>query len=80
MVYTVYVLKNESKYTYTGYTSDLEKRIWEHNNRITKSTRKGRNWKVVYTKKFETKKEALKYELFLKSGNGRELLKSWGVV
>ena len=80
MEYTVYVLKDESEYTYTGYTSNLEQRIWEHNNKITRSTRKGKNWKVVYTKNFETKSEALKYELFLKSGRGRELLKSWGVV
>ncbi|OGK63064.1 hypothetical protein A2334_00300 [Candidatus Roizmanbacteria bacterium RIFOXYB2_FULL_38_10] len=80
MAYTVYVLKDELKNTYTGYTSDLERRIWEHNNKITRSTRKGKNWKVVYTKEFEIKSEALKYEQFLKSGKGRELLKSWGVV
>ena len=80
MVYTVYVLKDELKYTYTGYTSNLEQRIWEHNNKITRSTRKGKNWKIVYTKEFVSKKEAMTYELFLKSGKGRELLKSWGVV
>ena len=80
MIFIVYVLKDESKYTYTGYTSNIEKRIWEHNNKITKSTRKGKNWKIVYSKKFETKKEAIEYERFLKSGKGRELLKLWGVV
>ena len=80
MEYTVYVLKDEHGYTYTGYTSNLEQRIWEHNNKITKSTRKGKNWKIVYIKKFLTKKEALGYELFLKNGKGRSLLKLWGVV
>ena len=80
MIYTVYVLKDESKYTYTGCTSNLEVRIWEHNNKVTKSTRKGKNWKVVYTKDFNTKSEALRYERFLKTGKGRELLKTWGVV
>ena len=80
MKYTVYVLKDESKLIYTGYTSNIEERIWEHNNKVTKSTRKGENWKIVFTKQFKTKKEALQYELFLKSGKGRDLLKSWGVV
>lgn len=80
MIFTVYVLKDELKYLYTGYTSDIEKRIWEHNNKITKSTRKGKNWKIIYTKNFVTKNEAIKYERFLKSGKGRELLKNWGVV
>lgn len=80
MTFTVYVLKDELKHLYTGYTSDIEKRIWEHNNKITKSTRKGKNWKIVYTKNFNTKNEAIKYERFLKSGKGRELIKIWGVV
>ncbi|MBI4973449.1 GIY-YIG nuclease family protein [Candidatus Roizmanbacteria bacterium] len=80
MKYTVYVLKDESKYTYTGCTSNLEERIWEHNNKVTRSTRKGKNWKIVYTKDFIIKNEALKYERLLKSGKGRKLLKTWGVV
>lgn len=80
MVYTVYVLKDELNNTYTGYTSNIQSRIWEHNNKITKSTRKGKNWRIVYMKSFEMKREALQYELFLKSGKGRELLKIWGVV
>lgn len=80
MVYTVYVIKDESKNIYSGYTSNIEARMWEHNNRITKSTRKGKNWKIAYTKEFEIKKDAIQYELFLKSGKGRDFLKTWGVV
>ena len=52
--------------TYVGYTNNLKERLNKHNsNKGAKSTR-GRVWKIIYRKKFETKKLALKYEYFLK--------------
>jgi putative endonuclease len=74
MSYVVYVLKDENNKHYTGYTSNIEKRLWEHNHGITFTTRKGKNWIVIYTKDFKIKKDAIIYERFLKSGKGRELL------
>lgn len=81
MKYTVYVLKDIAGKRYTGYTSDLDRRLWQHNNGVTKSTKNGQYWKVIYIKEFEEKTEAIKYEKFLKTGKGREFInKHCGIV
>ncbi len=74
--YFVYVIKSNEGYHYTGYTSDLQKRLKEHNDKnLSFWTKRGSNWKLIFTKEFETASEAMKYEHFLKSGKGREYLK-----
>ena len=65
-VYLIISEKYKNFKTYVGYTNNLKKRLIKHNsNKGAKSTR-GRIWKVIFKKKFETKKLALKYEYFLK--------------
>ena len=65
-VYLIISEKYKKFKTYVGYTNNLKKRLNKHNsNKGAKSTR-GRIWKVIFKKKFETKKLALKYEYFLK--------------
>jgi predicted GIY-YIG superfamily endonuclease len=39
-------------------------------------TAKYRPWKIIYTKEFEMKKEAVAHEKWLKNGVGREFIKS----
>jgi putative endonuclease len=56
-------------------TSDIERRIYEHNQGRNKSTRPYKPWVLVYSKEFETRLEARAYEKWLKSGVGREFLK-----
>ncbi|MEO8147895.1 MAG: GIY-YIG nuclease family protein [Bacteroidia bacterium] len=76
-MYTVYVLysKNHNKH-YTGYSSDFQKRFISHNEFGTKDwTTKYRPWKIIFTKEFESKADAMKYEKWLKSGVGREFIK-----
>ncbi len=52
--------------SYVGYTNNLKKRIALHNQgKGAKSTR-GRNWKLVFKKKFKSKSMSMKYEFFLK--------------
>ena len=65
-VYLIISEKYKNFKTYVGYTNNLKKRLIKHNsNKGAKSTR-GRIWKVIFKKRFETKKLALKYEYFLK--------------
>ena len=65
-VYLIISEKYKNFKTYVGYTTNINKRLNKHNsNKGAKSTR-GRIWKVIFKKKFETKKLALKYEYFLK--------------
>ena len=77
MEYFVYVLESEiDGRLYKGQTTDISKRINEHNAGKTKSTKGYRPWKLVYFEKFETIKEAVLREKYLKSGIGREYLKA----
>ena len=76
MPFYVYMLKTISKNkkkTYVGYTNNLKARIDKHNsNKGAKST-KGHKWKLIYTKEFNTKSEALTYEYFLKKDRKKRL-------
>ena len=47
----------------------------QHNLGNVTSTKIGRPWKLVYYEAFLSKKDALREELFLKSGKGRERIK-----
>ena len=65
-VYLIISKKRGLYKTYVGYAKNIRKRIEVHNsNKGAKSTR-GRNWKLVYKRKFKDKKLALKYEYILK--------------
>lgn len=71
--YFVYIIQSAEGYRYTGMTEDVEKRIEEHNNKtLSFWTKRGNNWKLIYSEEFESKTEALKREQWLKSGVGRE--------
>jgi len=80
MKYFVYVIKSSEGYYYTGMTEDLERRLSEHNNK-SKSfwTKRGSNWEVIYSEKFESRQEAMKREHWMKSGHGKKLLKEKGL-
>ena len=76
-MFTVYVLYSE-KYDkiYIGYTSNIEQRLLSHNKLSQKGyTVKYRPWKIVYTEKFTTRKEALQREKELKSSRGRNFIR-----
>lgn len=76
MEYFVYVLEsNIDGRLYKGQTSDIEKRIIEHNSGKTKSTKGYKPWKLVYFETFETRDEAVIREKYFKTGIGREFLK-----
>jgi putative endonuclease len=74
--YVVYILFSE-KYQkhYTGFTSDLSQRLQSHNKYGKDWTAKYRPWKLIFTKEFTSKKDAMDYEKYLKSGVGREFIK-----
>ena len=77
MIYTVYILFSiEFNKHYTGFTSNLHQRILSHNQLGKDWTAKYRPWKIIYTKEFENKKEAMKHEKWLKSGVGRVFIKT----
>ena len=69
MAYHVYLLGNYNKsklITYVGYTNNLKKRLKLHNNGKGAKFTRGRRWKVIYTEKYATKKEAITREYYIK--------------
>ena len=69
MSYYLYILRTSSNTLYTGQTNDLEKRIKEHRNKSGKSAkyiRYFKTFKLVYSEKYETRKEAMQREILLK--------------
>ncbi len=72
-VYILYSVKLQKKYI--GPTSDLKKRLHEHNTATTHFTSRGIPWQLIYYEAFQNKQDALEEEKFLKSGKGRERLK-----
>ncbi|MBQ0787286.1 MAG: GIY-YIG nuclease family protein [Oceanihabitans sp.] len=74
--YYTYVLQSDMDgRLYKGHTNDVEKRLKEHNNGKTKSTKGYIPWELVYFETFKTKQEAILREKYFKTGSGREFLK-----
>ena len=75
-MYTVYVLYSHSANKhYTGYTSSLKERMMSHNELGNDWTARHRPWQLIYTREFETKTYAIRYERWLKTGTGRDFVK-----
>ena len=69
MSHFVYVIGNyqNSKFTtYVGHTGNLKKRINLHNKGMGAKFTRGRQWKVIYSEKYITKKEAITREYYIK--------------
>ncbi len=64
-MYYVYYLINEREDSYVGYSSDLKRRISEHNAGQNKSTR-GHQWRLVYYEAYLNKEDAQARERALK--------------
>ena len=57
---------SDKKITYVGYSLNPAKRIILHNKGKGAKFTRGKKWKLLYKKKFSSKKEAMKYEYLLK--------------
>lgn len=65
--YFVYILKCRDGSYYTGYTSNVDRRVQEHNSGIGgRYTRMRLPAQLVHTERFQTRKEAIKRELAIK--------------
>jgi putative endonuclease len=76
----VYVLKSQSTgSSYVGHTSDLQKRVVEHNRGKSSSTKGKRPWRLVYSEEYSSRSEAASRERYFKSVKGRLELKAKGI-
>ena len=75
--YYVYVLQSEIDISwYIGDTSDIDKRIIEHNSGKTATTNRKKPWSIIYFEASKSKEDAIAREKYLKSGMGRRYLKN----
>ena len=70
-VFFVYILQSEkTKRFYIGATNDIVRRIIEHNNGHTKSTKYQRPWKIVHLERYSNEIIAKRRERKIKSYKG----------
>ncbi len=66
-VYVIGSRSNKSKLqTYVGWTTDLQRRIAEHNSGVGARSTRGRKWHLLYAELYITRREAMSREWHLK--------------
>ena len=74
MTYYTYILySSDHNVFYKGVTENPEKRLFEHNNNLSRYTANKGPWEMVYLKEWATKREALIEEKRLKKLNVKSL-------
>lgn len=77
----VYILRSEADGGYYyGSTSDLDRRIKEHNEGRVRSTKSRRPLILHYREEHSDKREALRRERYFKSRSGYKWLKRQGII
>ncbi|HEC20942.1 MAG TPA: GIY-YIG nuclease family protein [Candidatus Peregrinibacteria bacterium] len=66
----VYVIRSGCDKFYIGSTDNLQKRLNQHNQGLSKWTSRYKNWKLVYCEQFKTRTKALRREKFIKQQKG----------
>ena len=79
MTFYVYLISSNDKkrtISYVGYTNNLLKRVHQHNTSKGAKFTKGKKWKLIYFKRYDTKSIAMKEEYKLKKNyKKRNILK-----
>ena len=74
-MYYVYVLQSEKDLKlYIGFSSNLRKRVENHNLGLNISTKNRRPFKLIYYEAYLCDRDARDKEKFYKSGRGYEIL------
>lgn len=79
MAYFVYILQNPEGKTYVGQTSNLPRRLAQHNDpgcRLTLHTNRHKGpWSLIHHEQFPTRSQAMRRERELKTGKGRDWIR-----
>ena len=76
MFYVYAIASCVRQYIYVGLTSNVEKRCVQHNNGENKSTKAYKPFKLILKEEFQTRPEARMREKYLKTGIGKEYIRS----
>lgn len=76
-MYYVYALKSRKRnYIYVGMTNDIDRRVKQHEDGKSRTTKPYRPFILIWKQEYATRPEAREREKYLKSGTGKEFLKS----
>jgi len=65
-VYLIISFAKKRLISYVGYTKNIKKRLKLHNSSKGAKFTRGRKWKIIYKKNYNTKSDAMKNEYLLK--------------
>ncbi len=76
MFYTYILFSLKNRKMYTGSTSDLKKRLEQHNSGKSSYTKSRRPYKLIYYEACHNETDARTREKYLKSGMGKRYIKN----
>ncbi len=80
-MFTVYILYSKTRNSYyIGYTTNMARRISEHNRIKGKYTDHEIPWELVYQENFEKKEIAIKRESYLKRRKSKTFIEELIIV
>ena len=72
-VYLIISFGNKRLISYVGYTNNIKNRLKSHNSSKGAKFTRGRKWKIIYKKSYNSKSEAMKKEYLLKKDKKKRL-------
>ena len=75
MFFYVYVLQNKEGRRYVGSTTDLVRRLKEHNAGQNIATKPHIPWEIIFYEAYRSREDGLRREKYLKTTQGRRSLK-----
>jgi putative endonuclease len=77
MMYCIYAIRSiKRNYIYVGMTNNLTRRITQHNSGYERTTKPYSPFRLIYSKEIDNRISARQHEKYLKSGIGKEFLKT----
>ena len=75
MFYNYVIQSLNDKQLYIGFTTDLKRRLTEHNQGLNLSTKRYKPWKIIYYEACIDRDDAIRRESYLKTTQGGRLIK-----
>jgi len=72
-VYLIISMSDKRLISYVGYTNNIRNRLKSHNSSKGAKFTRGRKWKIIYKKSYNSKSEAMKKEYLLKKDKKKRL-------
>jgi putative endonuclease len=65
-VYVLGSVQGDKYRTYVGWTTDLNRRLKQHNTGVGAKSTRGREWVLLYAERYATRREAMRREWYVK--------------